>query len=411
MHTLIRIFIFVALFVLIDVYVARALYALFDNQQSLRIFKWIYWGLHVAFWLTLLGLLFFVSRKAGINNWMARGVMGFFIFLYIPKLLLAVFLLIQDTGRLFASALPLLKGESLLMPDRRKFITQVSVLIAAIPMGAVLHGIWKGRFKFTIHRQELKFKNLPEAFDGFTITQLSDIHIGSFDNKEEVERGLKMATNLNSDLIVFTGDLVNNVSSEAEPWISSFQLLKAPQGVFSILGNHDYGDYVQWESREAKAANLEELKKHHAASGFRLLLNEHICIERGGERIALVGIENWGAPPFPQYGNLNKATAFLEPDIFKILLSHDPTHWDLEAKNHASNISLSLAGHTHGMQFGVEIPWLKWSPVKFKYPKWAGLYPEGSDKYLYVNRGFGYLAFPGRVGIWPEITQLVLRKG
>ncbi|MEY2899254.1 MAG: hypothetical protein RL138_1307 [Bacteroidota bacterium] len=411
MHTLIRIFIFVALFVLIDIYVARALYALFDNQSSLRIFKWVYWGIHTAFWLTLIGLLFFVSRKAGINNWMARGVMGFFIFLYIPKLLLALFLLIQDTSRLFASVLPLLKGEALSMPDRRKFITQLSVLVAAIPMGAVLHGIWKGRFKFTIHRQELKFKDLPDAFDGFTLTQLSDIHIGSFDNKEELERGLKMANDLKSDIIVFTGDLVNNVASEAEPWISSFQLLKAPLGVYSILGNHDYGDYVQWESREAKMANLELLKKYHADSGFKLLLNEHTIIEKSGQTIALVGLENWGAPPFPQYGNMKKATAFLEPDTFKILLSHDPTHWDLEAKNHPSNISLSLAGHTHGMQFGVEIPWLKWSPVKFKYPKWAGLYPEGDSKYLYVNRGFGYLAFPGRVGIWPEITQITLRKG
>ena len=410
MHTLIRIFIFVALFVLIDIYVARALYALFDNQSSLRIFKWVYWGIHTAFWLTLIGLLFFVSRKVGINNWLARGVMGFFIFLYIPKLLLGVFLLIQDSGRFFASALPLLKGDSLAIPDRRKFITQISVMLAAIPMGAVLHGIWKGRFKFTIHHQELKFKNLPDAFDGFTITQLSDIHIGSFDNKDEVERGLKMATNLKSDIIVFTGDLVNNVASEAEPWISSFQLLKAPLGVFSILGNHDYGDYVQWESKEMKMANLELLKKHHAASGFRLLLNEHVILEKDGQRIALVGLENWGAPPFPQYGNLNKATNFLEPDIFKVLLSHDPSHWDLEAKSHPSNISLSLAGHTHGMQFGVEIPWLKWSPVKFKYPKWAGLYPEKDSKYLYVNRGFGYIAFPGRVGIWPEITKITLRK-
>jgi hypothetical protein len=410
MHTLIRIFIFVALFVLIDIYVARALYALFDNQQSLRIFKWVYWGIHIAFWLTLTGLLLFVSRKAGINNWMARGVMGFFIFLYVPKLLLAVFLLIQDAGRFIASAIPLLKGDSLTVPERRKFITQISVLIAAIPMGAVIHGIWKGRFKFTLHKQELKFENLPEAFDGFTITQLSDIHIGSFDNKEELERGLKMATNLKSDIIVFTGDLVNNVASEAEPWISSFQLLQAPQGVYSILGNHDYGDYVQWESKEQKMANLEQLKKHHAASGFRLLLNEQVTFEKNGQKIALIGLENWGAPPFPQYGNLAKATSFLEPNMFKVLLSHDPSHWDLEAKNHPSNIALSLAGHTHGMQFGVEIPWLKWSPVKFKYPKWAGLYPEGNGKYLYVNRGFGYLAFPGRVGIWPEITQITLRK-
>lgn len=411
MHTLIRIFIFVTLFVLIDIYVARALYALFDNQSSLRIFKWLYWGIHAAFWLTLLSLLFFVSRKAGINNWMARGVMGFFIFLYIPKLLLAVFLLIQDSGRLIASVMPLLKGETLTMPDRRKFVTQLSVLLAAIPMGAVLHGIWKGRFMFTVHHQELKFKNLPDAFNGFTITQLSDIHIGSFDNKEELERGLKMANDLKSDLIVFTGDLVNNVANEAEPWISSFQLLKAPYGVYSIFGNHDYGDYIQWESREAKMANLELLKKYHADSGFKLLLNEHTVIEKNGQAIVLIGLENWGAPPFPQYGNMKKATEFLEPDSFKILLSHDPTHWDLEAKNHPSNIALSLAGHTHGMQFGVEVPWMKWSPVKFKYPKWAGLYPEGNDKYLYVNRGFGYLAFPGRVGIWPEITQITLRKG
>jgi predicted MPP superfamily phosphohydrolase len=220
-----------------------------------------------------------------------------------------------------------------------------------------------------------------------------------------------MVSALGADCIVFTGDMVNNTASEAEPWIPVFQRLKAKSGIFSILGNHDYGDYWRFPSPEAKVANMDRLKEIHAEMGMDLLLNDSRFFERNGQRLYLAGVENWGLPPFPQYGDLNSALNQIPEDAFTVLLSHDPSHFDAEVKQHPNKIHLTLSGHTHGMQFGIEIPgWIKWSPVKFKYPKWAGLYPEQDGRVLHVNRGFGFLAFPGRVGIWPEITHITLKK-
>jgi predicted MPP superfamily phosphohydrolase len=249
---------------------------------------------------------------------------------------------------------------------------------------------------------------LPQAFDGFTITQISDIHSGSFDSMAGVQKGIDMAKTQKSDLFVFTGDLVNNAAFEIEPYLEKFGSIKAPYGQFSILGNHDYGDYIEWNSDQEKAANLDKLKQHHKTLGYRLLLDENVTIEKGGQKISLIGVQNWGRG-FIQVGNLDKALEGVPKDAFKVLLSHDPTHWEDHVRYHPTNIDLTLAGHTHGAQFGVEIPGFRWSPVKYKYLDWAGLANE-KNRYLYVNRGFGFLAFSGRLGIWPEITVIELKK-
>jgi hypothetical protein len=267
----------------------------------------------------------------------------------------------------------------------------------------------KGKYKYQVRRVTIAFKYLPEAFHNFTITQVSDIHSGSFDDAHEVSRGVELANSQNSDIFFFTGDLVNNIADEMKPWMDTFSKFHAPYGKFSILGNHDYGDYMQWESKEAKIKNLERLKEIHKEIGFKLLLNEIAIIEKDGQQIALIGVENWGKRGFTKYGNLNKALNGVDDNSFKILLSHDPSHWDAEVINHEKHIHLTLAGHTHGMQFGVEVPGFKWSPVQYIYPEWAGLY-EKNDKYIYVNRGFGFIGYPGRVGIYPEITVIKLVK-
>ena len=266
----------------------------------------------------------------------------------------------------------------------------------------------KGKYKYTVHRHTLYFDDLPKEFDGFTITQISDIHAGSFDDSDAVQRGIDLINKQKSDLFVFTGDLVNNEAKEIEPWINHFKQIEAAEGKYSILGNHDYGDYIRWNSIVDKVDNLTQLKAYHNEIGFHLLLDEQVSITRNGKSIKLMGVENWGVG-FGKRGNLNKALNGTPIQDFKILLSHDPSHWNAEVKNHDSKIHLTLSGHTHGMQFGIEKFGIKWSPVKYRYAHWAGLLEENS-RYLYVNRGFGFLGFSGRVGIWPEITVLELRS-
>jgi hypothetical protein len=342
--------------------------------------------------------------------------MALFVLLYVPKLILVVSLLLEDVYRLLRaggvglgkistdsfSAVPYFEG-------RRKFFSQVGLMLAAIPFVSILYGVTKGKYNFKVHRVTLKFKDLPPAFEGLTITQLSDIHSGSFDDEAAVKRGIDLANEQKSDIIFFTGDLVNSLASEMDPWISSFKQLHAPMGIYSIFGNHDYGDYSTWDSAEEKQKNHNRLKEIHKELGFRLLLNENTRIEKNGQYLSLIGLENWGNGSFAKYGDLDKSIAGVPDDAFKILLSHDPSHWDAQTLHYPKHIHLTLAGHTHGMQFGVEIPGIKWSPVQYRYPHWAGLY-EGNGKSLYVNRGFGFIGFPGRVGIWPEITVITLQK-
>jgi predicted MPP superfamily phosphohydrolase len=340
-------------------------------------------------------------------------VLSLFLTFFITKIFFGLILSIGDLGRLFYGVGDKLvrwdsKRDGPFVPARRKFISEIAILIAAIPLSGFLYAMFKGKYDYRLYKETLYFDDLPEAFDGFTITQVSDIHSGSFDDTNAVQRGIDMAKAQNSDLFVFTGDLVNNAAWEIEPYIDRFKELKAHYGQFSILGNHDYGDYIQWNSEQEKAANLERLKGQHKKLDYKLMLDENVEIEKNGQKISLIGVQNWGRG-FIQIGDLDKALKGVNKDAFKILLSHDPTHWEEKVRNHPVKIHLTLAGHTHGAQFGVEAGKLRWSPVQYRYFDWAGLAEQNGRK-LYVNRGFGFLAFSGRLGIWPEITVLTLKK-
>jgi len=390
----------------IDLYAYQAFKTVFRSTAT----PWIYWGITLAY--IILSVSISVLMSSGKVDYKYLGVlMGASILLAVPKLVAIIPLLIEDITRLGQFLFRAATTQPSTLPGRRTFVSQIALGLAAIPFIGIIDGIWKGRYRYRVISHTLEFEDLPDEFDGFTIAQISDIHSGSFDNKEKVEYGVQMVNELGADAVMFTGDIVNNIATEAEPWIDTFKKLSGKNGVFSILGNHDYGDYWRFPSAQAKVDNLNRLKEIHAEMGMDLLLNESRYFERGNERLYLAGVENWGLPPFPQYGDLQTALNGIPNDAFTILLSHDPSHFDAEVKQHSKKVHLTLSGHTHGMQFGIEIPgWIKWSPVKFKYPKWAGLYPEPDGQVLHVNRGFGFLAFPGRVGMWPEITHITLRK-
>ncbi len=292
---------------------------------------------------------------------------------------------------------------------RSEFLAKTALLAASVPFGAMTYGIISGAHDYRVRRSTIKLPNLPKEFDGIKIAQLSDIHTGSFFNKTAVKGGVEMLMKEKPDVIFFTGDLVNNESSEVKNYVDVFDKLKAPHGVFSVTGNHDYGDYQSWSSQEAKQENFKGLIEAHRMMGFDLLMNEHRFININGEKIAIIGNENWGGGRFAKYGRLDKAYAGTEEAPVKILLSHDPSHWDAQVRPLYPDIDLMLSGHTHGFQFGVEIGNFKWSPSQYAYKQWAGLHQEGSQ-YLYVNRGYGYLGYPGRIGMPPEITIIELKR-
>ncbi|MBB2149230.1 metallophosphoesterase [Pedobacter gandavensis] len=319
-----------------------------------------------------------------------------FLVLMTSELIFILILMIGDGYRLITGG------------SRSVYWVEFGLALFFITILIFLYGIIKGKYAYRIIKHTLFFDELPEQFDGFLITQISDVHAGSFKNAKAVQKGIDLIKAQNSDLFVFTGDLVNNKAEEIVPWMGHFSQVKARHGQFSILGNHDYGDYIKWETEAAKQANLEALKKHHAEMGYRLLLDEHVRIEKNGQHIILAGVENWGIG-FGERGDLKKALQEVNPDDFKVLLSHDPTHWDAEVKKWPSKIQLTLSGHTHGMQFGIEAFGIKWSPVKYRYAHWAGI-TSANGRYLNINRGFGFLGFSGRVGIWPEITVIELKK-
>ena len=291
--------------------------------------------------------------------------------------------------------------------SRSVLLISTGLIVAGLPAVLFLLGMIMGPYRYKVHPTEILLKNLPPAFDGLKIVQISDIHSGSFYNKKAVQKGVDMILDQKPDVIFFTGDLVNDDATEMDPYKAIFSQLRAPKGVFSILGNHDYGDYVQWPSKEAKLENLNKLKTVHGEMGWRLLLNEHTYLEEDGERLGLIGVENWGKG-FHQVGDLSKAYEGCEADV-KLLLSHDPTHWDEQVKKDYTDIDITFSGHTHGAQMGFEIGKYKWSPITLRYKKWAGLYQEGKQ-FLYINRGFGFLGYPGRLGIWPEISVITLKR-
>lgn len=398
--------ILVAIYLLIDIYAYQAF-------KSFPRGNLLYVG-YLLLSVIVIANLIFQFNFAKESSWGGdRGfAMGFFLAMLSLKVILVLILFGEDLARLFVGGYRKLFGQEkeFDLPSRRKFVGQVALGLAAIPFSSLLYGMHKGRYNYKVFKHTLYFDDLPEAFDGYRITQISDIHSGSFKNKDEVKYGLDLLNDQQSDVVLFTGDLVNNTSREMREWKELFGGIKARDGVYSVLGNHDYGDYYRWDSEEEKRANMEEMKNVQAEMGWDLLLNEHRFIERGGERIALVGVENWGLG-FKQAGDLDQASEGLDEKDFKVLLSHDPTHWQAQVKGNPKYYHLTLSGHTHGMQFGIEIPgWLRWSPAKLRYKNWAGLYEE-YGRYLNVNRGFGYIGYPGRVGIWPEITVIELRRG
>ena len=405
--------IFLGFLLLLDLYVFQVVRHLSSgaSPKARMVLHGSYWFISACSLLLLLLLPFMFSKNTG---QFTRSVLFALIAgLILAKLLAAFFFLTDDirrgiqwgASRLFSSPSSVGKeGEAI---SRSAFLSWAGMLAGSSLFGVLTYGMGN-RYLYQVKKIRLRFDNLPAAFNGLRVVHLSDIHSGSLTDHAAVERGIKKILALKPDLILFTGDLVNNVATEMLPLTDLFSRLKAPLGVFSILGNHDYADYVSWDSNLDKKANLESLKKIQAQMGWRLLLNEQVLVEKEGQQILLLGVENWSTKlRFPKYGDLAKAYGEGSSAPFKILMSHDPSHWKAEVCEQYKDIDLTLSGHTHGMQFGVELPGVRWSPVQYFYEEWAGLYEQGRQK-LYVNTGFGFIGYPGRVGMLPEITLIEL---
>jgi len=401
------IFLIVLIFLIIflDFYAFQAFKTAFKNKSARFISMLVNIGIYVFFLFTILTY----SRSDGQTPQfqLAAGLLLTFL---IPKLVIVIMLFGEDIFRGIVKVISMISdSETQPLVGRRKFISQLALGIAAIPFASFIYGIIQGKYNYKVLKYQLSFKDLPDAFDGFTITQISDIHSGSFTNAEKIQYGVDLINEQKSDVILFTGDIVNNKADEMDNWMEMFGKLEAKQGKFSILGNHDYGDYMDWKTPQEKINNFQAVKDIHKKIGFDLLLDEHRYLEKNGHKIALLGVENWGKG-FNQKGDLEKASSGILKEDFKILMTHDPSHWEYKVKNDDFHYHLTLSGHTHGLQMGIEIPgWFKWSPSQYVYKQWAGLYEE-FGRYINVNRGFGYHAFPGRVGIWPEITTIELKK-
>ncbi len=395
----------IVFYILIDIYAFQAIKTISKNHF-----------IHGVYVLSSVAILVFfiyaITSPDARTNPKMMYIYGLFLALFVPKIIAVIAMFGEDVIRVFVGVFYKIGGgsDASFMPSRRKFVSTVALGVAAIPFAALLYGMIKGKYNYKVLKYTLEFEDLPSSFDGYTLTQISDIHSGSFDNPEKVKYAVDLVNKQQSDLILFTGDLVNNVAQEMDAWKDTFATLKATDGVYSVLGNHDYGDYVSWESAEKKQENLQALIALQKDMGWDVLLNESRTIQKNQQAIKLVGVENWGEGGFKKAGDLEKACADVSAQDFTILMSHDPSHWQSRVKEHPKNIQLTLSGHTHGMQFGIEIPgWFKWSPVKYRYQNWAGIYKE-FGRYINVNRGFGYLGYPGRVGIWPEVTVITLKK-
>ncbi|MGL5111091.1 MAG: metallophosphoesterase [Flavobacterium sp.] len=406
---LFRLFVFLFFVAVIEFYAFQAFKIVFKNKFIL----WIYAVISITMLLYIIYGFTQFDRAVGQTPFSLR-VMGLLLLVYVPKILITLILLGEDVFRILTGIITHFvtnEQDSAFLPTRRKFVSQIALGLAAMPFLSLIYGIFEGKYNYKVIKQAVFFPDLPDAFDGFTITQISDVHSGSFDNPEKIAYAIDLINQQKTDLILFTGDIVNSHAKEMLPWIEAFNKIeKHSFGKFAVLGNHDYGEYVSWKTKEEKENNFQAIKQLYGQIGFQLLLNEHTFIEKEGQKIALIGVENWGHN-FKQAGDLDKASAGLKKEDFKILMSHDPSHWEHVVKNDAKHIQLTLSGHTHGMQFGIEIPgYFKWSLAQYVYEQWAGLY-ENLGRYVYVNRGFGFHAYPGRVGIMPEITVIQLKKG
>lgn len=422
---LIRTIIFLCIAFVIDLYVFQAVRVVTRDmsQQATRIVNMLYWS------MTIFTFTIFISGL--ITDWhswpkaLRTYAFAIVVVFMISKLFILLFLLVDDLTRFvrwgFANLYEKFydvpynpSQEGKIVISRSQFLIKAGLFLAAIPFVSLIYGMVKGAYDYQVKRVKIKLNNLPDSFNGYRIVQISDIHTGSFFDTEPLKKAVEIINGLNAHVVFFTGDLVNDRSDEAVPHMETLNKIKAKHGVYSILGNHDYGDYVQWPSQEAKVKNLDRLKAIHEEMGWKLMLDEHTFLENGADRIGVIGIQNWSSHlRFPKYGSMSKATAGMDYAPVNILLSHDPSHWKSEVLVNYPKVDLMLAGHTHGFQFGVDIPALKvkWSPVQYVYKEWADLYTEPSKQMLYVNRGLGFLGYPGRVGILPEITVLELEKG
>jgi len=401
--------------ILLDTYVFQALKVVSQSAspKTKTIIYSIYWIISI---LAIIAFLVFVLTgpeflPKRVRTYLFATVIG----LFMGKSISVTFFLVDDirrliqwlTGKLFFRNT---EGEEIAADgiSRSAFLSWLGLAAGGTLFASLVYG-FGNKYNYDVKRIKLPFDNLPASFKGLKIVHISDIHSGSFSDKNAVIRGVQKILDEQPDLILFTGDMVNDQATEMEDYLDVFRQLKAPMGVYSIFGNHDYGDYVSWPiNGVSKQQNLLNLAKVHENIGWRLLMNEHVVLEKNGEQIALLGIENWSNKArFPKHGKMDLAYAGAEKYPFKILMSHDPSHWDGQVRSQYPDIDLTLSGHTHGMQFGVEIPGFKWSPVQYVYNQWAGLYEKGKQK-LYVNRGFGFIGYPGRVGILPEITVIEL---
>jgi hypothetical protein len=404
----------IVIMVLLDLYVFQVIKVLAagTTEKARMIIYSVYWIISgaVVILIILLPYLNYEGWPKSFRSYVFATIIG----LFLAKLVAALFFLIDDLRRLLTWVIAKFSpqfAEKVLDADggitRSAFLSWLGMGLGGTLFGTLVYG-FSNKYDYHVKRVRLSYDNLPNGFKGLKVVHISDIHSGSFTDKQAVQRGIDKILKESPDLILFTGDLVNDRATEMKDYMDVFSQLKAPLGVYSTLGNHDYGDYVAWESPAVKKQNLESLKAVHQQLGWRLLMNEHVVLEKNNENIALIGIENWSAKArFPKYGKMDMAYTGSERHPFKILMSHDPSHWDAEVRTTYPDIDLMLAGHTHGMQFGFETPFFKWSPVQWVYKQWAGLYEEGKQK-LYVNRGFGFIGYPGRVGILPEITVIEL---
>ena len=415
MRTPLGAFIIVAIMLLLDSYVFLVIKTVSHSAspKAKTIIFSVYWLISI---IAILGFLIFIFTGPDflpkkVRTYLFATIIG----LFFAKFISVIFFLVDDIRRLIqwsAGKLFFSNTEGSQMNDdgisRSMFLSWLGIAAGSTLFGSLVYG-FSNKYNYQVKRLKLSFDNLPLSFNHLKIVHFSDVHAGSFTNKKAVEHGVEKIMAQNADLIIFSGDLVNNMTTEMEPYMEIFSRIKAPMGVYSTLGNHDYGDYVSWPVNGiSKEQNLRDLARVHAKLGWKLLMNEHVALEKNGEEIALIGIENWSSKArFPKYGDMAKAYAGTEKYPFKLLISHDPSHWDAQVIPHYNDIDLMFSGHTHGMQFGIEIPGFKWSPVQYVYKKWAGLYEEGKQK-LYVNRGFGFIGYPGRVGILPEITVIEL---
>lgn len=407
-----RLFFLLLLLVAIDYYVFQPFQTILQPLSRPWRLAW-----QTAYWIIpLISLIFLLLYQTG-NTHLLPGKDGksiwsaLLVLAYLCKALVLPFLFVDDLRRLGMMMYTWWNAPAPYMPSRSKFISTVGLAAGMLPFSLLLYGAWRNPYRYQVRRLRVPIPHLPEALEGLRIVQISDIHSGSFTLTEPVENAIRMINGLEADLVCFTGDLVNSQAVEMEPFKEMFSGIQSKLGVFSVLGNHDYGDYFRWPDPTAKQQNFETLLKTHREMGWDLLRNEHRLIECNGERIAIIGVENYSAHPrFHRYGDLVKASEGSDPASIKVLLSHDPSHWDDQVAGKRIDIDLTLSGHTHGMQFGVDIPgWFQWSPIQYMYKQWAGLYTKGYQ-HLYVNRGLGFLGYPGRVGILPEITLLELHK-